>query len=408
MSKIIFVNRYYRPDHSATAQLLTDLAEYLVREGFAVTIVTSRQLYLDPKASLPAKETLGGVDIHRIPATRFGRGFLPGRLIDYLSFYISVLFHLLRIVHRGDSLVVKTDPPLLSVVGAVVARVKGATLINWLQDIFPEVADELGVRLHPRIYQLIRTLRNYTLRTAHANVVLGNAMAAHLDRCEVAAQQVRIIPNWVLDTGIEPVDHERNALRSEWNLQGKFVVAYSGNLGRAHDYRTILGAATALRDDDNFVFLFVGNGAGLTELQAEANAADLDNLMFKPYQPIERLGLSLGVADIHWASLVPQLEGLIVPSKTYGVLAAARPLLFVGAADGEVGQLVTRNNCGQVFAPGNVDGVIQCLRALRDDRIRLRQLGDNARALYQREFAYGVALRKWRAVLHEVAAEQTA
>src|SRR5690606_1867764 len=351
------------------------LAEYLARQGATVSIVTSRQLYLDAQATLPAQEQLAGVEIHRIWTSRFGRNFLPGRLIDYLSFYASALVQLLRILKRGDVLVVKTDPPLLSIVGAIAGRLKGAVLINWLQDVFPEVASELGVRLDRRIYGLLEKLRNHTLRSARRNVVLGNAMARHLDRCGVPAQQTQVIHNWVLDTAIEPIDPMHNSLREEWKLRDKFVVAYSGNLGRAHDYRTILGAASQLRNDSDFIFLFVGSGAGMTELQTQVTAAGLDNFIFKPYQPIENLGLSLGVADVHWASLAPQLEGLIVPSKTYGVLAAGRPLLFIGADDGEIGQLITHNHCGTTIAPRDVDAVVLRLRQLRDDREPLIQLG---------------------------------
>src|SRR5690606_30607833 len=115
-------------------------------------------------------------------------------------------------------------------------------------------------------------------------------------------------------------------------------------------------------------------------------------ILFKPYQPVELLDQSLSVPDVHWASLSPQLEGLIVPSKTYGVLAAGRPLLFIGAIDGEIGQLVARHSCGQTFQPGDVEGVVQWLRELSEDQTRLHELGNNARALYQHEFSYGVSL----------------
>src|SRR5260370_32852205 len=142
--RIVFVNRYYDPDRSATGQMLTDLARGLVACGFNVHVVSSRQLYDDPGTRLAPEETLFGVRVHRVATTRFGRNRLLGRAMDYASFYVTCAVMLLKVLRRGDALVVKTDPPLLSILAAPIAGAKHAMLINWQQDVFPEIASQLG------------------------------------------------------------------------------------------------------------------------------------------------------------------------------------------------------------------------------------------------------------------------
>jgi hypothetical protein len=140
LPSIIFVNRFFFPDHSATSQLLSDLCFFLAGKGFQVHVVTSRQLYEDPEAELDTEEEVNGVKVHRVWTSRFGRTNLLLRAVDYLTFYLSAGYQLLLLVSRGNVIVAKTDPPLISVVAWLVARLKGAALINWLQDLYPEVA----------------------------------------------------------------------------------------------------------------------------------------------------------------------------------------------------------------------------------------------------------------------------
>ena len=144
--KIIFVNRFYAPDHSATSQMLTDLATALAAGGADLQVVTSRLRYDDPSGSLPRHEVVDGVRVHRIWTSTFGRGSLAGRALDYVSFYLAASIKLIQLLRRDDVVVAMTDPPLISVPVGWVARLRGARAVNWLQDIFPEVAAELGMR----------------------------------------------------------------------------------------------------------------------------------------------------------------------------------------------------------------------------------------------------------------------
>src|SRR5713101_3363648 len=137
--KIVFVNRFFYPDQSATSQLLTDLAFHLAKTGVAVHVVTSRQLYGNSDALLSSKDNICGVRVTRVWTTRFGRQNLPGRTLDYLTFYLSAARSLFALLKPGNVVVAKTDPPLISVVAAMVAKIRGAKLVNWLRDLFPEI-----------------------------------------------------------------------------------------------------------------------------------------------------------------------------------------------------------------------------------------------------------------------------
>ena len=396
---IVFVNRFYRPDQSATSQLLTDLAEALAARGHAVTVVCSRQLYGDPATRLAPEEEIAGVRIHRVATTRFGRDRLIGRAIDYASFYASCAVALVARLGAGDVLIAKTDPPLLSILAAPIARWKRASLVNWLQDVFPEVASHLGANPLPRpLDGWLRRRRDASLRAARLNVVIGRRMRDRLIGRGVAPEKLVVIDNWA-DADIEPKPATASALRAREGLAGRFVVGYSGNLGRAHDTETLIGAAERLAGDPLVVFLMIGGGAKMGPLRAEVAARGLGNFRFLPYQPRSELGDSLAAADVHLVSLIPTLEGLIVPSKLYGILAAGRPTVFVGDPDGEIACIIRDADCGVAVGVGDAAGLAAALDGLRKDPARCAAMGERARGVYEEKYAREAAVGRWEGVV---------
>src|SRR5579863_398040 len=197
MPRLIFVNRFFFPDHSATSQILSDLAFHLAGAGHEVHVVTSRQNYDDPRAALPDRAIINGVRVHRLASTQFGRDTLLGRSIDYVSFYRSARQRLTELVRQGDIVVVKTDPPLLSVVAMPSAQRNGARLVNWLQDIYPETAEVLNVPfMRGPVAASLAALRNRSLRQAEATVVAGELMAQRVAKLGAPAGRIHVIANW--------------------------------------------------------------------------------------------------------------------------------------------------------------------------------------------------------------------
>jgi colanic acid biosynthesis glycosyl transferase WcaI len=402
--KICFVNRFFYPDQSATSQLLTDLAFHLANAGHEVTVVCSPLLYEDPKARLPEEERINQVRIVRVATTRFGRRTLAGRLLDYLSFYLTACWQVARIVSKDVVLVIKTDPPLLSVPLTWIARRRGARVVNWLQDVFPEVGADLGLAaLRGPVLNLLVGLRNHALERASCNVAIGDRMAARLSASGTRTA-FTIIPNW---SDIEaPASNQQQAqvrqLRADWGLEQQFVVMYSGNMGRAHEFETILGAAVLLRDEPGITFVFVGGGAQRDHLLKQASDRGLSNVRFKPYQARETLSISLSAGDVHLISLNPELEGLIVPSKVYGVLAVGRPTVFIGDQDGEVASLLRAHDCGATVMPGQAAQLAELLRKWSAEPAHCAKLGAQAVEAHKMHYVASRAMQKWTQTLTSV------
>jgi len=400
---IVFVNRYGYPDHSATSQIMSDLAASLASSGLSVTMVTSRLCYDDSARELTTREQWKGIDIHRVWTSRFGRMHLLGRLADYLTFYLAVPWTLWRLLKRGDIVIAKTDPPLISLVVAAVAKLRGAVLVNWLQDVFPELVVAMGEPKIPFFMtRTLQALRNTSLRLAAMNVVIGERMSEYFHKQGIATGQLQVIPNWAHEGDITSMPAAESMLRESLQLSDKFVVSYSGNLGRAHDTDTIFDAAWKLRDASHIVFLIIGGGHGYDQLRSRAVQAGLLSIIFQPYQPLEKLSDSMAAADLHLISLKPELEGHIVPSKFYGIAAAERAMAFIGDEDGELARLIKANDCGFIVSQGNGDLLVQRVLELAADPDACLRYGQAARHLLQNRFSRAGAHEQWHNLLQQL------
>ena len=401
--KIIFLNRFYYPDYSATSQLLTELTFYLAESGFDVWVITSRMRYDHPEADLSADERVKGVRVLRVWTSRFGRGTSFGRILDYLTFHVSCLYKLFQYLSQNDIIVAKTDPPLLSVIAAFAARVKGAKLINWLQDLFPEIAIALGIRFFGGpVHSVLLRLRNNSLISADMNVVINHNMAKHIRHLGIDDRQLKVISNWADGSRIRPIDKAKNTLCREWNLQDKFVVGYSGNMGRAHEFATMLDAAEKLVHNARVVFLLIGGGRQFAWIKDEIKRRNLRNVCLKPYQAQDRLAESLCVPDVHVVSLLPALEGIVAPSKFYGAMAAGRPIFYIGDSQSEMGKNLVENKSGYAIGIGRSENLVQKLISLEKDDNLCRQMGKNGRVAFENNFDKKYAMTVWKETLEGV------
>jgi glycosyltransferase involved in cell wall biosynthesis len=284
-----------------------------------------------------------------------------------------------------------------------------ARLVNWLQDIFPETAQVLGYATG--IMRLpcssLRWLRDRSLNAADVNVVVGKRMAGYIARLPVSDDRLRVIPNWADGRLISPIDHAANPLRSTWNLDCAFVVEYSGNLGRAHESKTILEGMKILEARRKTIerrveWLLVGGGALYGSLRDEVANLELTSVHFKPYQPRALLSWSLSVADVHIVSLRPELEGLVVPSKFYGIAAVGRPVIFIGDDRGEIAQLIERHQCGYTVAVGDGTTLADTVADLVANPTRCREMGERARQAFVTEFDMRMAIEQWENLLREI------
>lgn len=398
--KLVLVNRYFAPDESATSRMLTSLAKTLGKTGCSVHVLASRNLHDDPSTRLPREETIDGVTVHRIRTSEFGRSNLAGRAVDYFTFYIAVTWRMFRLLRPGDVCIACTDPPMLSVAMLLPVRARRGVLINWLMDLFPEVAAELGVGIRKgAAMQAALWLRDLSLRYARVNVAPIRRMTGYLHSRGIAREKLVTINHWSDGDALHPVDRQLNRLRAEWGLGGRFVVGYSGNFGRAHDFGTFLDAAVRLKDREDIVFVFVGGGHQKSAIEAFIREKGLANVLMKPLQPRERLAEALGVADLHLISLLPSMEPFVVPSKLYGILAAGRPAAFVGDVHGEIGSVLREGNCGRSVSPGDAEGLARIILELKDAPELAAEMGRNARQLFEAGYTEPAGTAAWHHVL---------
>jgi glycosyltransferase involved in cell wall biosynthesis len=414
--RTIFINRFFHPDHSATSQILSDLAFGLAEGGMQVTVITSRLSYDGRSENLKPQESIGGVDIQRVWTTHFGRSRLKFRAIDYLTFLITAAWALLRIATRSDIIVAMTDPPMLSILSAPIAKLRGAHIVNWLQDLFPEVAEALftGGKLSRFLFACLRQLRNLSLRYADMNVAIGELMAERLLRAGIPGSRVSVLPNWADCESLIPVASSDNPLRTEWDLPNHFVVGYSGNLGRAHEFETLLAAIETIEranvrlSELSIKWLFIGGGHAFECMRAETINRGLSSVVFRPYQPRQLLSQSLSASDVHIVTLRPELEGLIVPSKFYGAAAAGRPILFIGSHDGEIARLTERHSCGLSIVTGDSTALANAVLTLARDPQRVHDMGTHARTSCKKFYAKSLAISAWTRMLRAISKSQIA
>jgi glycosyltransferase involved in cell wall biosynthesis len=402
--KVIFVNRYYYPDESATSRMVASLAKGLVQRGQTPVIaLTGRAYHDDPKRTLPKRDVIDGVEVRRIWSTRFGRGGLLGRAADYATFHISLMWELLCVSRRGDVCVLCTDPPLLSVSAMLPTALTGAKRVNWIMDLFPEVAIDLGLlKRGGVIARSIQKLRDYSFSQANNNVVPMSRMEDFLTSRGIAEDRIAIVHHWSDGDAIRPIQSQDSTLRKEWNLEGKLVIGYSGNMGRAHEFDTVIDAAKRLAHRKDIVFLFVGGGYHRKRVEDEVRRLGLPNVIMKSLQPREKLADSLAASDVHLVSLLPDMEAYIVPSKLYGIAAAGRPTIFIGDSEGEVARTISRGDCGVTISIGDGARLEQVILDLAASEPRRRAMGERARALFEAEFVEARGHADWVRLLREV------
>jgi colanic acid biosynthesis glycosyl transferase WcaI len=395
--RLLVLNQYYWPGIEATAQLLTDLCEALGQDA-DVTVITG---ILHGREDEPRRLVRNGVEIIRVPSTSFERSKLLARATNYVTYLTNSLLRGLR-VPKPDIVLCMTDPPIVADVALLVARRYRAPLIVISQDVFPEIAVQLERLENPVVMRLLRSLVSLYLRRADRIVAIGDTMRQRLEEKGAPADRVRVIPNWVDTERLAPRDRANEWARNI-GLDKKFVVMHSGNVGHAQDLDSLVRAATFLRDLDDLSIVIIGTGARHSELVALAELLEVDQVGFLYFQSRGVLPQSLSAADVHVVGLAPGLAGYVVPSRLYGILAVARPVIVAADPESETAQVVERIGCGIVVPPGRPELLARAIRDAHDGKYDLVEMGRRGREWVEREADRSVAVRRYRDLLGELA-----
>ncbi|MBE0558634.1 MAG: glycosyltransferase family 4 protein [Proteobacteria bacterium] len=398
--KYLIVHQYFYPDLSAVSQVISQVAFSIAAKGDKVTVLCSRNRY-DGKvgSSLPPKEWVQGVEIQRCWGPNFGKRSFFGRVLDLASFCFIALGKLL-FFPRVDTAVFLTNPPFFSILGTWLKKKRKERFIYVLMDVYPDIAIQGEViREKGWIAHVLQRMARFTLKNADAVVVLGEDMKEVAVRQGAPADKVAIIRNWADPEKIFPVSPENNELRKKWGLEGKFVVAYSGNFGVSHDFEDLLHTAKDLASNDEIRFLLIGDGVRRREVEKFVNSRRLPNVILQPYQDASSLSESLSVGDIHYISLRRGFEGLVVPSKAYGAMAAGRPIVYQGAATGEIARMIDKEGIGYIVSPGDRKGLNNRILDLRMNPELRKCLGETARKALEERYSAAIGLGLYRKVL---------
>jgi len=364
---LLTVNQFFWPDTAATGQLLGDVSRVLGYDAARTTTICAESDYgIEDTAVMPP------VRILRSKSMRFSRTVI-GRLLSYGSFLLGAVWNGYRI-RRPDILLTLTTPPLISVLGALIKLMRGCRHYIWEMDVYPDIAIDLGVlRRDSLLTSVIGILADWSRRNADGIIVLGNDMKARMVARGIPEEQIFVAENWA----------DGNEIVPEPFPGGPLVVHYSGTLGLAHDVETILGSIDHFRDDARIRFVFVGGGARWASLQGVCRDRGYAHVTFRPYCRRSDLSLSLAQGHVGLVTQLPETCGSIVPSKTYGIMAAGRPILYIGPQEATPACIIDRHACGWRVDCGDVSGLVGLLERLIADRRLLENAGSNARKAFE-------------------------
>jgi glycosyltransferase involved in cell wall biosynthesis len=394
--RILILNQYFRPDQAASAHRLTDLAEDLAREH-EVTALVGRPSYNQVTDGAAPAGPSPAITIRYVPSTSFARYRRGPRVLNYLS-YLAGALCLALTARRPDVIIAATDPPLISVVAAIVSRIRRVPFVHLLWDVQPDVAIAAGLIGPGPVPRLLARLNRAAIRRAAVVVPPTQAMARTAVALGVRPDRVHTVSHWE-DLDIVRLRPKRNAFSIAHGLADRFVVMYSGNHGLTQELDRYLALADRLRDLEDVLLVFVGDGASKRLLRERVEERRLSNVKLMPYASREALADSLASADVCLAPLGAGLTRFMLPSKLYTILASGRPFVAALDASSDLRGLAERHRCGFFVEPGDVDAVADKVRWLHGHPGERAEMGARARRAAEAHYARTVVTPRFATLL---------
>jgi glycosyltransferase involved in cell wall biosynthesis len=400
---ILLFNEYYPPDTSATAKLAAQITEALAQRH-RVTVVAGRPSY-NPDEFYPyswlRRTTRNGVEVQCVGSTAYPRHAMRRRVSNYLSYLALAVPRAIAL--RPDMVISMTDPPMAGIAAAFVARRIGKPFVYHIQDMYPDMAVGGDIVKPAAWVRWWERMHRRALKQAARVIVIGDDMRERILSKGIAPERVAVVRNGTTMPASSPdrADPAVQQVIEEIRCGFAFVVLHAGNLGFYGEWNTLLKAAEILKNE-NVGLVFIGEGANLAQLKAAA--AGSPNVRFLPFRPAEQMPPVLIAPDVHVITVRRGLEGIVVPSKLYGILAAGCPVLAVTASNSDSARTVVEAGCGLAADPDDPAAVAAAIRQLRSDPARLAEMGRRAREISGR-YARVNELRRFVEVVDEVAVE---
>lgn len=404
--RLALICQHFYPEMLSTGLFMTQIATGLVQRGWAVRVYCAQPLYLPGGVNnedTPRYLAYEGVEIIRVPTLSTARSSLSRRILNAITFLLAIAWYLLRDRQELLGVINTTNPPFLGIVAWLAKWLLGLPYLTIVHDVYPDVAVRLGMlgRRSPITWGWERLTRLIFNQSAGL-VVIGRDMAG-LVRNKLSRRisvPMTLIPHWAEQATVYPVPKAENEFIQQHGLADRFVVQYSGRMGRVHNLEPLIAVAHLLQDTPLLLQL-IGEGAKRAKLEHMTQELGLTNVQFLPYQPYATMAQVLSAADLGVVCLEKNCRGVSVPSKTYGLLACARPILALLEAESEIGQLVGETGCGVVLTDATGETIARTIRQLLTTPSALEQMGANAYQAFQQNYRLDIALARYDLFLRQ-------
>jgi glycosyltransferase involved in cell wall biosynthesis len=400
---IWFISEVYYPDEQGTAFYTTGLAEGLAGK-FKVGVLCSCPTVTARGKQVARKEVRNGVVVERCMGTTLNKDIFILRLVNIITYSASILLKALTRVKEGDIVFAVTSPPSTPFIARLVCSLKKAECVLRIEDVYPEILIATGmIGERSLLNGILRFVSGMLYRSADRIVVLGRDMKALAEKkMGGRGKAVRIIRSWADTDTVFPLPKEDTVLVRELGLQKKFVVSCVGNMGRAQAIECLFEAVTMLKDDDRIHFLFIGGGARRKWMEQEAVNRGLRNVTLLDQRPRDDQADFLNACDISLISLLPGVTGAGVPSRTYNIMAAGKPIIAVTGEESEVARVVREEAIGWVTPPCKPEYLVRTILEAMSDKERLINMGCKASAAARGKFPREKIVEEYRDLVKEI------
>jgi len=385
--RLLIITQFFPPDYAATGQLIYELSQQLSNQDVAVSVFTGQPGYAYEQKQAPTVEIDRLVRIQRARFKQFYSKRIRSKTLNGIIFTLRSAWYLLRNARRYDAVILTTAPPFLSIIGYIANWISQLDYICLVYDLYPDVVVELGViSAQNPIAKLWHKLNSAIWHRSAEIVVLSETMKQRIAVQHPAiADKISVIHNWADPAWIKPIPKAENWFAQQHNMSDKFTVLYSGNLGHCHDLDTILDAAKLLRQEA-VQFVFIGAGAKYQHCRQTVAEFELNNCLFLPYQDRANLPYSLTACDLALVTIAPGLEGVVAPSKVYGIMAAGKAIAAVCEPHSYLRQLITDAHCGAAFDNNYSQQLAEFILTLANNSDLTNSMGDAGRNYLQQHF----------------------
>lgn len=385
---LLILSQVYPPDPTSVGQHIADAAAAMVARGFNVLVITSARGYDDPSIKYQSRQTVDGVEIRRLALSSFGKKSILLRLLGQSLFLIQCVMYGL-FTRPLDCLMVSTSPPMCSVAAIIIGTLRRIKIKYWVMDLNPDQIISLGIVTEKSLpARVFNWFNRRILKRADDIVTLDRFMGERILRKRDVKSKMTILPPWPHDDHLELVAHEDNPFRKEHELNGRFVIMYSGNHGYCTPVTTILQAALKLQSEPRLLFMFIGGGVGKKVVNDLIEKHKPNNIVSLPYQPLSQIKYSLSAADVHLVSIGDEAVGVVHPCKVYGAMAVARPILLLGPEPCHVSDIVLDSDIGWQISHDDIDGAVKTLKEISaTSPQQLQTMGMHARELITSKFS---------------------